>query len=285
MNISHLLRTRELFAGELDGLASNSLFISLCREFSPTHVYSQGRKSSDIFYVLQFMQHRVSSLATLMARLQWMAQQWSEGNHIDRMWTDYAGLDIEQWHVGFRSILDEVGLAIKVLADNKYGQPRESFNKIFKLVQKIQCDPAGHRSEAERLGSDWIDLIKTATWFPVSRAVRNEVVHFGGQEMVIGNPGEGILFQVHTGGTGKNLIRLPSPFMLNANVVYFDRYAADLMAHLLSFLEDFALIAYKRTCKTPRARNGVTIYSLGFRTLIGWIDSTMAVLSAARDDS
>jgi hypothetical protein len=196
-------------------------------------------------------------------------QAASDGILRDR-WNSYASLDIEEWHTQFRSLLDYVAKVIRELAERKR-QVSDSFTTLRERAAGTTGDP---QDFARKLGDDWLGLLKSATWYPQIISIRDETVHRGAQTIVFGEPSEGILFQV-LGNGGARLAQEEPNLMFNKNVVYFDRYAAYFMARLLTWLEQFASIAYSRMGMTESP--GCLNRHFGFDVLVDWIDRVLAL--------
>jgi hypothetical protein len=130
----------------------------------------------------------------------------------------------------------------------------------------------------KKLGDDWLELVKSATWYPQIISIRNQTVHFGAQTVVFGEASDGILFQV-VGNKRARLAREEPNLMFNNNVVHFDRYAAYFMAHLLIWLEEFAGVAYSRLgmMESPGSANR----HFGFDVLVRWVDGLIALAKQA----
>jgi hypothetical protein len=169
-----------------------------------------------------------------------------------------------------RTLLDHLAKVVSLLADRSNQVP-DSFSRLHERVNSPRSE-AEVQKFAGKLGADWLALMRSATWYPTLRDVRNEVVHRGGQTMVFLPPSDGILFQVQQGVSFKSVIDV-EPLMLDGNVVFFDRYAAFFLSNVLLFLEDFAVTAYARLGLEPHL-NGMMRH-FGFGTLIRWIDSTI----------
>ena len=157
---------------------------------------------------------------------------------------------------------------------------------IFRFLSKVtsRVTPEeylltrGCAAFAENWDLDWLSLLQTATWFSDIVKVRDHIVHYGGHTMVLDGPSEGILFQVH-GRSYQNLVNV-APLMFNQNVVYFERYAAHLMSHLVVFLEAFASIVYLRLGRSRNPDDTARNCSPGWGTLGSWIDSTLAAVES-----
>jgi hypothetical protein len=220
------------------------------------------------------------SMLTAVERLDWMLSQVDHSDHIKSRWYSYASLDIESWHVNFRSLLDQVASVISKLADRKKQVPGDSFRKLYERSRAERLCTSEGAPFAQRLGPDWLALLQNVKWFDQIVSVRDAVLHLGGHTMVFTAPKDGILFQVH-GARYQNLVQSTS-LMFNENVVCFERYAAHLMSYLLIFLEDFARIVYDRLGRCRNPEDTARSSGAGWDTLRSWIDSTLATVASYR---
>lgn len=223
---------------------------------------------------LLFSTHDLWMMCTGLARLAWMKEQAASDALLRDRWSSYASLDIEEWHTQFRSMLDYVAKVIWELAERKH-QVSDSFTTLWERATGTTGDP---QDFAEKLGDNWLNLVKSATWYPQIISIRNETVHWGAQTIVVGEPSDGILFQV-LGNECVRLARDEPNLMFNKNLVHFDRYAAYFMARLLTWLEKFASIAYSRMGLTETP--GCVNRHFGFGVLVDWIDGVIALEKAS----
>ena len=219
---------------------------------------------------LRFAVGNLWNILTVCDRLEWMNRQCRRDQRAASVWTYYAEADIEYWHIQMRTLLDHLAKVISRLAHRSEQVPI-SFSRLYQRVGNPKSE-AEARKFADKLGADWLAVMRSATWYPTLRNVREELVHWGGQTMVFLPPSDGILFQVHKGVSFKSAIDV-EPLMLNHNVVFFDRYAAFFLSSALLFLEDFAVTAYARLGLEPYL-NGMMRH-FGFGTVMRWIDSTI----------
>lgn len=218
---------------------------------------------------------QLGNIITTGDRLDWMREQCGKDKLLASKWMFYAGMDIEYWHVQTRALLDHLAKVISRLAERSDQVP-DSFTRLYMRVHHPES--AVRAAEfAEKLGLDWLDLIRGGTWYAPLREAREALVHRGGYALVFGWPEDGILFQVHEGFVRKINVAA-EPLMFNPNVVHFDRYAAVMLSNILLLLEDFATVTYGRLSTEPHF-NGTYLH-FGLATLMRWIDSTTAVASA-----
>jgi hypothetical protein len=279
MDTAHLLKARRMLSEETDGPCQRGKFVSLCCDMPPPNISTPGMLDRLSLAVRSINQHEWNML-TAIERLEWMRGEADRNEHIRSQWYYYASADIEFWLVNFRSLLDQVALVIAELADRKKQVPCESFRKLHERCDPEKLGTQEGSSYAQKLGRDWLTLLQGATWSRQIVSVRNAILHFGGHTMVFECPSKGILFQVH-GGRYQNLVK-NQPLMFSENVVFFDRYAAHLMSHLLIFLEDFARIVYSRLLKSRNPEQTARNCAPGWGTLKSWIDSTLAAVTPRR---
>jgi hypothetical protein len=275
MDVTHLVNARTMLFEDSDGWCQKGAFVSLDSYAAAPNASTRGMLERLTPALGSITQYEWDML-TVMERLEWMQGQTDATEHLKSRWNYYASVDIESWHVDFRSLLDQVALVISELANRKRQVPDDSFRKLYDRSRPEKLRTAEGMCFAKKLGVDWLRLLEEVTWFDQLLSVRTEIVHSGGHTMVFGPPSKGILFQVHGRGY-RNLVK-NAPLMFNENVVFFDRYAAHLMSHLLVFLEHFALVVCDRLQRSWNPQAMVRNCSPGWGTLASWIDSTLAAV-------
>jgi hypothetical protein len=269
MDITQLTKARALLRLRRRRFTYKGNFTFLCADMA----YLALGGSGTLKWVHQDLDFAVGSLwniLTVCDRLEWTSRRCRADQRVTSVWTYYAKADIEYWHIQMRTLLDHLANIISRLA-NRSRQVPFSFSKLYERVNGLNSE-AEEQEFAHKLGSEWLAVMRSANWYPTLRNVREELVHWGGQTMVFLPPSDGILFQVHKGGSFKSAIDA-EPLMLDQNVVFFDRYAAFFLSNVLLFLEDFAATAYARLELEP-SLNGMMRH-FGFGTLMRWIDSTI----------
>jgi len=269
MDVSRLAQARALLRLRRRKFIYRGNFTFLCADVGePGPGGSETLEWVDQY--LRFAVRCLSSILTACDRLEWTNRRCRKDRRISSVWTYYAGAAIEYWHIRVQTLLDHLASIINRLTKRNASR-KDSFYELYKCAEKPMSDP-GLQDATIELGADWFTVMRSATWYPTLRAVRNEVVHRGGHTMVFLPPSDGILFQIHKGGSFKSAVDA-EPLMLNQNVVFFDRYAAFFLSNVLLFLEDFATTAYARL--RLEARLNGTMRHFGFGTLMRWIDSTI----------
>lgn len=275
MDTTHLVQARGMLFEDSDGWYHKGKFVSLSCDMPPPNISAVGMLDRLTLAVRSISLDEWNML-TALERLDWMRTQADQSEHIKSRWYSYASADIESWYFNFRSLLDQVASVIAELAARKKQVPK-SFHTLYDRSCPEKLRTAEGMRFAEKLGVDWLRLLQGATWFDQIVSVRDAILHFGGHTMVFEGPSKGILFQVH-GESYQNLVK-NLPLMFNENVVFFDRYAAHLMSHVVIFLEDFAQVVYRRLLRSRNPEDTGRDYHPGWGTLRSWIDSTLAAVA------
>jgi hypothetical protein len=198
---------------------------------------------------VQSIYQDLNNIETLLERLNWQRQLWQDGTLNDQRWRRFTEADIDMFHVEYRSIFDYAAVICCDLADEKVNL-KDRFGWGHMLGEMKKPPKAGVRGFEEKLGQEVTELIAGADWFSLVKDVRDANVHRGGITLVFYDKPR-ILFQTHD-AEYKNLVNVPE-LMYNPNVVDFEKYAGVFYGYLLTFLEDLALLVYRRTGATPRA--------------------------------
>lgn len=253
-----------LFSKDKNGLHWTGQFVSLS-----VNLYLTAQQNTDLrkpAILAKYIVQDIWNIGTILHRLSWFQTAPIDKEFIDHMWLPYASIDIEHFHVEFRSIMDYVGEIVAHFS-NKRGQSPESFRKLFNWVY-------GKQGNRKRLGEDLAVVVESAEWFPDFRGIRDALIHSGGFTLVFGTPKDGILFQIYK-DIASNLIKHKS-LMYNENVVYFERYAAIYLAHLFVFLEFLANTIYKR--QKLKSMGSASCDSPGFHIIVAWMNSLKIIL-------
>lgn len=204
------------------------------------------------------------NISILLHRLDWMRSLTLQGHLHQGDWQSYSSLDIENFFVQVRSVMDHVAELLRVTLP-KGKQLPESFRRLRESMTKYST----------RLPAIVIDLVIEASWFDQMRDTRDALVHQGGYSLIFGEPHDGVLFQVF-GKRHNNCICHPVA-MFNANVVHFDLYAALMMANVLTFLDRLGVaiaLSFPSTSKPGPTR----CYYSGFQLLLHWMRQTLSKL-------
>jgi hypothetical protein len=276
MDVTHLVNVRAMLFEDSGDWCQKGIFVSLSSDMPTPNISTLGMLDRLTLAVRSIIRHEWSML-TAMERLDWTRNQADSNKHLRSRWNSYASADIEFWHVNFRSLLDQVALVISELAGIKNEKLKKSFRKLYNKSCSTSLHTPKSAAFGKQLGPEWLALLQSSTWFDQIVSVRDAIVHLGGHTMLFEDPSKGILFQVY-GARYQRLVK-DAPLVYNENVVFFDRYAAHLMSHLLMFLEDFARVVYGRVMMSRKPPDTASNCGPGWGTLRSWIDSTLAAVA------
>lgn len=190
----------------------------------------------------------ISNLLATATRLEWQKSLWSKKQIDYGAWFKFAALDIDLFHVKFRSIFDYFAKTIRNVSDNPEQVKRKSFATMKNWLKRSE--------NIQRLGEDLAQLVLSCEWFDILKEVRESTVHKGGFTVVF--PIENrILFQVHEGLIRKVLF---PEIMFNKNVVDFELYAGLYYGYLISYLEEVSEAIDKRLNLKKPGKRARTIY-------------------------
>ena len=254
-----------LFSVDDKGTYWKGKFVSLSVDLQ--HAAHKENCLSPPAILIKYIIQDIWNIGTIIHRLTWLRSASIDEKFLEDMWLPYVSVDIEHFHVEFRSIMDYVAEIVAHTA-NKPGQVPESFQKLFNWVSR----KPGSR---KRIGEDLALVVESATWFPYLRGVRDSLIHSGSYTLVFGSPKDGILFQVFKDNF-KNLISHDC-LMFNPNVAYFERYATIFLSHLFLFLELLAESVYQRY-QIQSIGQGATCSSPGFHIIVDWMRELRTIL-------
>jgi hypothetical protein len=222
-------------------------------------VFEHAQQAARLY---QYIAQDVWNISTILDRLEWMKNRSAEDKELEARWWNYAAVDIQSFHVELRSVLDYVADLIRIFAPEP-GQVSDS-GSFRKLLKWIGENPNRLQREVAEL------TLEQREWFGEVRAVRDTLLHQGGQTIVFGSALDGILFQA-INVRFKALVDKPF-LMYNENVVHFDRYAALYTARLLAYLEDLSQV-YVGKHETKLAATGVENHASGYSVMVDWMQN------------
>ena len=203
------------------------------------------------------------NLCTLAYRLEWLRTLAVTDEPLRFLWWLSSSIDIEHYHVELRSVLDYVATIFGGIAERPSQIRDKSFESLYEWLSK----DADHRA---KLGEDASTLVLSASWYSDIRDIRNFIVHHGDHTMVLGDPGDGILFQVH--GSGFRPRIRTSFLMWNENVVDFRLYGGLYFARLLVFLERLGELTERVLAdRVPQVGWNARSNFMGLEVLRQWI--------------
>lgn len=254
-------RAMNFFMEDESGTALKGPFIDLIG-FSPRE---NNKMEASLRNNLIYIHQDLWNLSTIFHRLDWYRQLAvnNERQYLDD-WRVFSKLDIDHFHVEFRSIFDYLSECIALISVRPSVIRHKSWQQLFRWLEKNETNKS-------RLGTDLYLLVRSGSWVLDIITIRDDLVHFGGNSLIYGNPRkEGILFQCYSGKNYKPQIDF-SAAMFNENVVKFELYSAIFFSRLLCFLDDFAAI-FNATIKPNVAGSFSRSYSPGFRVMNKWLE-------------
>lgn len=208
------------------------------------------------------------TISTLITRLEWLRNILIRDQPTPFLWSQFASVDIEYFHVTLRSILDYVASILVNLAIEPKQVPSGSFHGLYEWLNK-------NPRNRVRLGKEVSELVSSASWYSEVRVIRDAIVHRGAYTLVFGSPTDGILFQVVSGLQARINI---GTLMWNDNIVDFQLYASLYLAKTLVFLERFGKLLAGRVAQQEPNPKGAKSYWLGFGLMRNWINKLLAKL-------
>jgi hypothetical protein len=231
--------------------------------FSKLHTnYVISKNNGSLYNDYQQIHQDMWKMETVFSKIVWENKLWKQNTLDDGAWIEFAQIDIDYFHVVFRSCFDHIASAISDLPSS-HSCPK-SFNKLQKWILK----PDNFKRIDENISS----LIKTCNWFNEIKDIRDLTVHEDGSTLVfLEKTSDKILFQTY--GNWKERISI-SKIMYNQNVVIFDLYAGLYYSYLLVFLEKLSEIidsslGLKAHGKDPRSSH------TGLFFIIKWVNELL----------
>ena len=264
-DIETLKKAHSLFISNETGVSLKGDFISLVADLRKS--YALKKISIDPVVKTNFIIQDIWKIFTIIHRLNWFREQAVKDKALDNMWLPYASVDIEHFHVEFRSIMNYVAEVISY-ASNRRGQIPESFRRLSSWVK----ESPGNR---KRIGDGLAKVVESAFWFPAIRGVRDSLLHRGSFTFIFGSPNDGILFQVVIKGSTDIIFH--EQLMLNRSCVFFDRYAAMYLAYLFCFLESLSGVLYE-VLNIDHTEENAGYSFLGSRIVSMWMEQLINII-------
>jgi hypothetical protein len=261
IDLNDIQRVRSQFSKDEEGWFWSGEFVSLFGDLVIALARYKDKIVTKIHRKYLYMYQDLSNLGVILFKLEWIRLRAEIDDSLKAVWWQFATLDIEHFHIEYRSIFDYVAQIIREIA-NKPGQIPDSFRGLQEWLNK---NP-GNRA---RLGEELANLVDSVDWFPDIQDLRDSMIHRGAFTLVFLDPEEGILFQ-SLGNSLKPLIKNET-VMDNENVVDFQLYCALYLCRLLLFLEELAKIIRSKLSIEKRSQQAKS-YSPGFELLISWLD-------------
>ena len=207
---------------------------------------------------LEHILHDLWNLTTIIRHSEWTRGLSEKGTLSSPDWMAYAALDVENFYVQTRSLMDHVAEWLQV-AGRRRGITPSSFDDLVAKTTDART--------REALGADVVDLVAgTAAWFKPLREIRDRSVHHGAWTAVIPTPEHGIRFQVYASYPFEK----PLVAFREANDEFqeFRQVASATVAEIVLLLNDLAT-AVQKVRPVARADGGY-IMAPGFSDLLEW---------------
>lgn len=212
-----------------------------------------------------YIHQDIWNLSAIFHRLEWFRQQVGDDpKRFMNNWIMFTRLDIDHFHIEFRSIFDYFTNCIALISRKPATIKSKSWQKLLNWLDK-------NKTNEDRLGKHLCPLVRSAEWVLDIIEIRDGIVHYGGDSLVFSNPKEhGILFQCYLGKNHKPKVDL-SIVMFNEHVARFELYSALFFSYLLCFLDDFATI-FNMEIKPNIIGSNARSYSPGFCVVKKWME-------------
>jgi hypothetical protein len=240
----------------------------------------QDRLSGQRVSRLEHILHDVWNLTTIIRHSEWMQRLSQKGSLWAPDWMAYAALDVENFYVQTRSLMDHVAQWLQVAVHKREVTPG-SFDDLLKATDK---------RTREALGGEVADLVAaSAAWFRPLREIRDRSVHDGAWTVVVPKPEKGIKFQVYASYPfDKPLVAFREA---DDEFQEFRQVASAVVGEIVLLLNDLAAAVQKvRPVTLPE---GGFIMAPGFSDLLEWCNTaplpdpeaptTLIVLSGQED--
>ncbi len=229
---------------------------------------SRTRVLASIGNSAHYMQRDWTNLLTLIQKLSWIRERAIAGELPHFAWMHFAASDIDMFHVEIRSCFDHLARVVAGISGHLGKVPDGSWNDLISWQRK---QSARGRGLDHALAST---VTETQEWFEGLRQVRDDVVHYGRDSIVLG-PETGIHFLVEPKPTYLKSI----PFLMhNENLVDFSLYSAYHLSLFWCVAESVSLAAFERLRLIQVGLgDGVRSYHGGLDTLRQSIPKLLAV--------
>lgn len=274
ITIAEIGRARTLISSDEHGTYLSGDFLEV-----QTSIHLLGekieQKHRDIYQNLSQITFDIWNIGTVLARIEWTRKYALEHPDFVEAWRPFVSVDIEHFHVEYRSIFDYVASTLLIVAEKPKSIPQGSYRKLYEWLSK--STDTEQRKRAEQLGRFAAQLVTSTSWFLDFRSIRDSLVHRGSYTLVFGGPEDGTLFQVfnpdHIAARVKEQV-----FFVNPNVADFELYSAYWLTRLLLFLEGFATVIVQTSGLSLTQRSS-RLYSGGLDTVCSWMDRLVEKLS------
>jgi len=215
--VSSILKTSENKDVYIQG-RFNDLFLYLIEEDIP-------KKYKSLNYYVEIISLDLFSMETIFLKLMWEKLCWKQNLIGDATWIQFAQIDVDYFHVEFRSCFDHIASAINGLPSS-HSSPK-SFSNLQKWCFK--------QDTSNNIDVRINNLVKSCNWFSEIKNLRDSTVHECGTTFIYPDKNsDWTLFQTYKREKAQILI----PEIMNSqNAVIFELYASLYFSYLLVFLE------------------------------------------------
>lgn len=227
------------------------------------------KRQREVGELLRYAHSDLQNLTGIVWRLLWEKRLQASEELDDSRWRIFAGLDIDLFHVEFRSLFDYLGRLVSVASDSP-GVRDKSFEKLRRWLQVEM-----HRVQ---FGNDLAESVLACTWFGELRRIRDTALHSGGFSLVFPHADK-ILFQCYS--THHAQVSYPE-VMWNRNVADFELYAGLHLGYTFAWLDRLSTLLFDRLC-LRRVGSDARWYHPVFGSLRDWIESLLSVSASVED--
>jgi hypothetical protein len=200
------------------------------RSYQSSHLESK-RLLIQIFknYSLRF-----SELFFRLEQINWLQDEFKKRESKGvRSWHIFAALAIKDFLFYLSSLMDSLAPVIIEATGGIKPKDRERLSG-FPDIQ-----PRTSRSYRNKIPDEIIKIIdSTERWWPSIKEIRDTLTHREYQDIIFGNPTDGILFQIYVSGFKPKIIDKSFLWSSGKNVVDFRSYSAFVVAEILLFMEE-----------------------------------------------
>lgn len=234
MNIADIRKAQALISRDKRGAYLSGDFVEVQTAF----LWSDEKTGINYQRIIQNLQRITTDLwniGTLLTRIEWMRQYAVAHPEFVEMWRSFVSVDIEHFHIEYRSIFDYAASTLHVIVKNPKSIPQKSYRELYEWLLTKPKNEEERQKRAEQLGHPIADLITPTSWFMNFRDIRDSLVHRGSHPFVFGEPEDGTWFQIYGPSYFEAKVK-GQVFMVNPNVADFELYSAYWLTHLLLFL-------------------------------------------------
>lgn len=243
-------------------------FINLSSDLHAYQGINPHKDITDLIAQFRFIQQDIWNIGTLFARLQWMHDLYQKREINSGMWSGFASLDIDHFHIETKSIMDYSANIIQLASNEPKTVPKGSLRRLYKWMKKSS-------SNQEILGEMAVALLEKCSWFPEYSKIRDANIHNGGYTIVFSTDEGGIHFQNYLKVSNQIFAK---EFMYSENLVDFQKYAAVAFSRVLCILEDLSEVVRLKHNPTRIGIGDTRMRGHGFGTYLNWSKALLSTL-------